>query len=117
MGDFVRTIDSKGVTSQFNFIAGQEAAFWVRARRNHLLAEWFSDLTDEDQQSYVRLLLDADFAKVETREAESWILTKIRNDLLGFGIRLGLDQLRDVAERFRLQAWQERQGKEARGGR
>ena len=111
MGDFVHTIDAKGLTSQLNFVAGQEAAFWVRARRNHLLAEWFSDLTDESQQTYVRLLLDADFARVESREAESWILTKIRNDLMGFGIFLSLEQLREVAERCRLRAWQERQGR------
>ncbi|MCA1908615.1 MAG: ATPase inhibitor subunit zeta [Magnetospirillum sp.] len=110
MGDFVHTVDAKGVTSQLNFVAGQEAGFWIRARRNHLLAQWFSDLTDEDQQSYVRLLLDADFAKVETREAAAWILTKIRNDLMGFGIFLSLEDLQELAERFRLQAWRERQG-------
>lgn len=114
MGDLVHALQSKGISSQLTFIAGQEAAFWVRARRNHLLAEWFSDLTDEHQQNYVRLLLDADFAKVETREAESWILTKIRNDLMGFGIFLTMEQMREVAERCRLRAWQERQGQ---GGR
>jgi hypothetical protein len=112
MGDFVRTVDAKGVTSQFNFIAGFEAAFWVRARRNHLLAEWFSDLTDESQQTYVKLLLDADFARMETRETENWVLTKIRNDLMGFGIFLSMEQMREVAERCRQRAWQERQGKE-----
>ncbi|KAF0222856.1 MAG: hypothetical protein FD176_2338 [Rhodospirillaceae bacterium] len=108
MGDFVHTVDAKGVTSQFNFIAGQESAFWIRARRNHLLAQWFSDLTDECQQTYVQLLLDADFARVQTRESEAWILIKIRNDLMGFGVFQSLDQLREVAERCRLQAWQER---------
>lgn len=111
MGDYVHTVDAKGLTSQFNFVAGQEAGFWIRARRNHLLAEWFSDLTDESQQTYVRLLLDADFAKVETREAENWILVKIRNDLMGFGIFLTLEQMRDQLDRCRLQAWQERQGR------
>lgn len=110
MGDFVHTVDAKGVTSQFNFIAGQESAFWIRARRNHLLAQWFSDLTDESQQAYVQLLLDADFARVQTRESEAWILIKIRNDLMGFGVFLSLEQLREVAERCRLQAWQERHG-------
>lgn len=110
MGDFVHTVDAKGVTSQFNFIAGQEAAFWVRARRNHLLADWFSDLTDEAQQTYVRLLLDADFAKVESREAEEWILLKIRNDLMGFGVFLNMEQLREVAERCRQRAWREHLG-------
>ena len=109
MGDFVHTVDAKGITSQFSFVAGQEEAFWLRARRNHLLAEWFSDLTDESQQTYVRLLLDADFARVETREAEKWILVKIRNDLMGFGIFLGMEQMREVADRCWKQAVLERQ--------
>ena len=43
MGDFVHTVDAKGITSQFSFVAGQEEAFWLRARRNHLLADWFSE--------------------------------------------------------------------------
>lgn len=110
MGDFVHTVDAKGVTSQFNFIAGQESAFWIRARRNHLLAQWFSDLTDESQQTYVQLLLDADFARVQTRESEAWILIKIRNDLMGFGVFLSLEQLREMAERCHQQAWRERHG-------
>ncbi|CAA7616092.1 conserved hypothetical protein [Magnetospirillum sp. LM-5] len=110
MTDYVRTVDAKGATSQVNFIANQEAAFWVRARRNRLLAEWFSDLTDEDSQSYLKLLLDEDFARVESREAERWILLKIRNDLLGFGVLQSLDDLRDRFQRFERQAWLERTG-------
>lgn len=108
MSDYIRTVDAKGITSQYNFIANQEGAFWVRARRNRLLAQWFSDLTDEDVQSYLKLLLDADFAKVETREAERWILIKIRNDLMGFGIFLTLQQLEDVRHLYELQARLER---------
>ncbi|OAN51480.1 ATPase inhibitor subunit zeta [Magnetospirillum moscoviense] len=110
MTDYVRTVDAKGATSQVNFIANQEAAFWVRARRNRLLAEWFSDLTDADSQSYLKLLLDEDFARVESHEAERWILLKIRNDLLGFGVVQSLDDLRDRFQRFERQAWLERTG-------
>ncbi|OAN46501.1 hypothetical protein A6A04_20625 [Paramagnetospirillum marisnigri] len=110
MSDLLHTVEAKGATSQMNFIAGQEAAFWVRARRNRLLADWFSDLTDENVQSYLRLLLDADFAKVESREAEQWILTKIRNDLMGFGIFLTPEQMRDQLRRCETQALLERAG-------
>ena len=104
MGDFIRTVDAKGITNQFSFIANQEGAFWIRARRNRLLANWFSDLTDENDQSYLKLLLDTDFARVESHEAESWILTKVGNDLRGFGIFLSRHQLRDVFHHCELQA-------------
>lgn len=113
MSDFIHTVDAKGMTSQMNFVANQEAGFWARARRNQMLARWFSDLTDENDQSYLKLLLDADFAKVETREAELWILVKIRNDLKGFGVFLPMAELRDVSLRFERQAWLERQEAEA----
>lgn len=108
MSDLIHTVAAKGATSQMNFIAGQEAAFWVRARRNRLLADWFSDLTDENVQSYLKLLLDADFAKVESREAEQWILVKIRNDLMGFGVFLAMAEMRDQLHRFETQALLER---------
>ena len=104
MSDYIHTLDAKGATSQLNFVASQEAAFWVRVRRNRLLADWFSDLTDENVQSYLKLLLDADFAKLESHAAEQWILVKIRNDLMGYGIFLSLEELQDRLRRFETQA-------------
>ncbi|RAU20998.1 hypothetical protein CU669_15545 [Paramagnetospirillum kuznetsovii] len=108
MSDLLHTVDAKGATSQMNFIAGQESAFWVRVRRNRLLADWFSDLTDENVQSYLKLLLDADFAKVEDTAAEQWILVKIRNDLMGFGIFLSMAEMQALLGRFHTQAVLER---------
>lgn len=103
------TFAAKGTSSQANFIGKAEEAFWVRARRNHLLADWACDLTDENNQAYLRLLLDADFAKVETSAEEGFLMLKIRNDLMGFGVFLSSEDLKDVCTRFERQAWQERQ--------
>ena len=110
MSDYVHTVDAKGVTSQVNFIAVQESAFWIRAKRNRLLAEWFSDLTDENTQSYLKLLLDEDFARAESLDKENWILLKIRNDLMGFGIFMTPEQMREVFEGCERQALLERLG-------
>ncbi len=106
----VDTFHAKGSTSQAAFVAGREASFWVRARRNKLLAEWACDLTDEDNQNYLKLLLDADFAKVESKATEGFLMLKIRNDLMGFGIFLSPGELSDVCARFERQALLERQG-------
>lgn len=103
------TFAAKGTTSQANFVGAAERAFWVRARRNRLLADWACDLTDENNQAYLRLLLDADFAKVETRAEEGFLMLKIRNDLMGFGIFLSPDELKDVYRRFERQALLEHQ--------
>jgi Domain of unknown function (DUF1476). len=100
---------AKGGTSQAGFIHEREAGFWIRARRNRLLADWACDLTDENNQAYLRLLLDADFAKVESKAAEGFLMLKIRNDLMGFGVFLSAEELRDVCRRFEQQAWLERQ--------
>lgn len=101
----LETFHAKGLTSQAAHRHESEAAFWVRARRNRMLAEWVCDLTDEDKQNYLRLLLDADFAKVSTQATEGFLLLKIRNDLMGFGIFLPADEMKDVCERFHRQAW------------
>ena len=82
---------------------------WIRARRNQLLAKWACDLTDEDNQNYLKLLLDADFARVSTTAAEGFLMLKIRNDLMGFGIFLSSAELRDVCSRFERQAMLEHQ--------
>lgn len=102
------TFAAKASTSQAAFVGNAEETFWVRARRNHLLADWACDLTDENNQAYLRLLLDADFAKVETRAEEGFLMLKIRNDLMGFGVFLTADQMKDVCARFERQAWLER---------
>lgn len=104
MTDYVRTVDAKGATSQANFVNRQEALFWVRARRNKLLADWACDLTDENNQAYLRVLLDVDFAKVGSDDAVAFLLVKIRNDLMGFGIFLPLAEIEDVHRRFETQA-------------
>lgn len=103
------TFAARGTTSQANFVGAAEVAFWVRARRNRLLADWACDLTDENNQAYLRLLLDADFAKVESKAEEGFLMLKIRNDLMGFGIFLTPEELKDVCRRFEQQAWLERQ--------
>ncbi|MGE5517213.1 MAG: ATPase inhibitor subunit zeta [Bacteroidota bacterium] len=102
------TFAAKASTSQAAFVGNAEETFWVRARRNHLLADWACDLTDENNQAYLRLLLDADFAKVETRAEEGFLMLKIRNDLMGFGVFLTADQMKDVCAWFERQAWLER---------
>lgn len=102
------TFHAKGLTSQIVYRNADEAAFWVRARRNRLLAGWVCDLTDEDSQNYLRLLLDADFARVSTSAIEGFLMLKIRNDLMGFGIFLSPAELREVCQRFEQQAWLER---------
>lgn len=91
---------------------GHEAEFWIRARRNHLLADWACDLTDENNQAYLKLLLDTDFAKAETTAAADFLMLKIRNDLMGFGVFLSAEELREVCRRFERQAWLERQNEE-----
>jgi len=101
------TFHAKGNTSQSVFQQRNEAEFWVRARRNHKLAVWTCDMTDEDSQNYLRLLLDADFARVETRAVEGFLMLKIRNDLMGFGIFLSPEQLCEVRNRFEQEAWRE----------
>jgi len=106
----VDTFHAKASTNQATFVADREAPFWVRARRNKLLAEWVCDLTDEDNQNYLKLLLDADFAKVDSKATEGFLMLKIRNDLMGFGIFLTPDQLVDVCARYERQALLERQG-------
>ncbi|KIL98506.1 hypothetical protein CCC_01956 [Paramagnetospirillum magnetotacticum MS-1] len=98
------TFYAKGATSQAAYRSKDEAAFWVRARRNRLLAGWVCDLTDEDSQNYHRLLLDADFARVSTSATEGFLMLKIRNDLMGFGIFLSPIQLQDVCRGFEQQA-------------
>lgn len=108
----LNTFSAKGGSSQAGFVHGREAEFWMRARRNHLLADWACDLTDENNQAYLKLLLDADFAKVETRAAEGFLMLKIRNDLMGFGVFLSAEELQDVCHRFERQAWLEQQPKE-----
>lgn len=105
----VETFHAKGSTNQASFVADRETAFWVRARRNHLLADWACDLTDENNQAYLKLLLDADFAKVESKAEEGFLMLKIRNDLMGFGVFLSAEDLKDVYQRFERQAWLERQ--------
>lgn len=104
MTDFIRTIDAKAVTSQVKFLHQQEEAFWVRARRNRLLADWACGLTDDDSQAYLRLLLDIDFAKAESHDAEAFMLVKIRNDLMGFGVFLPMTELEEMCHRFERQA-------------
>jgi hypothetical protein len=105
----LESFTAKGTSSQAAFVSSAEAHFWVRARRNHLLAEWACDLTGENNQAYLRLLLDADFAKVETTAEEGFLMLKIRNDLMGFGVFLSPEDLKDVCRRFERQAWLERQ--------
>jgi hypothetical protein len=105
----VETFGAKASTSQANYVAHSEAAFWVRARRNRLLADWACDLTDENNQAYLKLLLDADFAKVNSTAKEGFLMLKIRNDLMGFGVFLSAEELKEVCERFERQAWLERQ--------
>lgn len=104
MTDFIRTVDAKGATAQASFVNRQEALFWVRSRRNKLLADWACDLTDENNQAYLRVLLDVDFAKVESEDAVAFLLVKIRNDLMGFGIFLPMAEIADVYRRFETQA-------------
>ncbi len=108
METFLHTMMAKGATSQAGFVADRETDFWIRARRNHKLAQWACDLTDDDQQTYTRLLLDVDFAHRQTPETIGFLLTKIRNDLMGFGVFLSMPQLRDVLERCEAEAWRER---------
>lgn len=103
---------AKSGNSQAGFVHDSEAGFWIRARRNRLLADWTCDLTDEDNQAYLRLLLDADFAKVESKAVEGFLMLKIRNDLMGFGVFLSAQDIKDVCLRFEQQAWQERQKEE-----
>lgn len=105
----VEAFRAKGSTSQAAFVGDREASFWVRARRNRLLADWTCDLTDENNQAYLKLLLDADFAKVESKAEEGFLMLKIRNDLMGFGVFLSAKELRDVCQGFERQAWLERQ--------
>jgi hypothetical protein len=104
MKSLLETFAAKGLTSQANFIGRQESAFWIRVRRNQLLAGWVCDLTDEDSQAYLKLLLDADFARVSTTASEGFLMLKIRNDLMGFGVFLPATELRDVCARFERQA-------------
>lgn len=86
---------AKAGASQHSFIRQSEAPFWVRARRNKLLARWTCDLTDQDNQNYLRLLLDEDFARWGD---DAFLLLKIRNDLMGFGVFLTAEQMEAVLE-------------------
>lgn len=104
MTDYIRTVDAKGATAQANFVNRQEAEFWIRARRNKLLADWACDLTDENNQAYLRVLLDVEFAKAESTDAVSFLLVKIRNDLMGFGVFLPMAEIEDAYRRFETQA-------------
>jgi hypothetical protein len=97
---YIAAVDAKGAVSQAGFVSAQEAPFWRRARRNRRLAEWFSDLTDAHEQSYLRLLLDEDFARSETDAAERWILLKIKNDLMGYGVFLNDAEMAEVLSRL-----------------
>lgn len=101
---FEDAMSTKGQASQSRFIKENESRFWVRARRNRMLAEWTCDLTDESNQAYLKLLLDEDFAR---RDNEGILLLKIKNDLAGFGVFLSMDEIEDVCERFERQAWLE----------
>ncbi|MBI3444435.1 MAG: DUF1476 family protein [Magnetospirillum sp.] len=109
MGSLLETFAAKGRTSEASFTNRDEARFWLRARRNKKLAQWTCDLTDEDNQNYLRLLLDADFASVETAATESFLMMKIRNDLMGFGIFLSPAQLAQVCADFEQEAMLEQQ--------
>ncbi len=104
LSNFIHTFDAKGATSQVNFVNREESLFWVRARRNRLLADWACDLTDENNQAYLRILLDIDFAKAETDEAVTFMLVKIRNDLMGFGVFLPMSEIAEIYRRFEQQA-------------
>lgn len=97
---FEDMMSGKGLVSQNRFIHEHEAQFWVRARRNRMLADWTCDLTDESNQAYLRLLLDEDFA----RRDEGILLLKIKNDLAGFGVFLSMAEIQDVCRRFEQQA-------------
>ncbi|HSV29734.1 MAG TPA: ATPase inhibitor subunit zeta [Candidatus Omnitrophota bacterium] len=101
---FEDAMSSKGQVSQARFVHENETRFWVRARRNRLLAEWACDLTDETSQAYLRLLLDEDFAR---RDSEGILLLKIKNDLAGFGVFLPIEEIKDMCDRFERQAWLE----------
>lgn len=90
-------MSAKGQVSQNRFIHEHEMRFWLRARRNKMLAEWTCDLTDESNQAYHRLLLDEDFAR---RENDGFLLLKIKNDLAGFGVFLSMAEIEDVCRRF-----------------
>ena len=108
MSSLLETFAAKGRTSEITYTSRDETRFWIRARRNRLLAQWACDLTDEDNQNYLKLLLDADFATVETSATEGFLMLKIRNDLMGFGIFLTPDQLNEVYRDFERQAMLER---------
>lgn len=95
--EYVETVTAKGVVSQLNHVSKSEEDFWKRAARNKKLATWFSSLADSSEESYLKLLLDEDFAKVESHKAEEWILHKIKNDLMGYGIFLTEDQIKSLA--------------------
>lgn len=86
---------AKAGASQAAFVHGREAAFWLRARRNRLLADWTCDLTDENNQAYLRLLLDEDFARWGD---DAFLMVKIKNDLMGFGVFLTDAQLAEVCQ-------------------
>jgi hypothetical protein len=47
---------------------------------------------------------------VDSKATEGFLMLKIRNDLMGFGIFLSPEELRDVCARFERQALLERQG-------
>ncbi len=108
MTTLLETFAAKAATSQTGYVHDSETVFWTRARRNRLLAQWACDLTDNDTQTYLRLLLDADFARVESKAAEGFLLLKIRNDLMGFGVFLTARQIREVCAEFEQQALLER---------
>jgi hypothetical protein len=88
---------AKAGASQAAFVHEREAAFWLRARRNRLLADWACDLTDENNQAYLKLLLDEDFARWGD---DAFLMVKIKNDLMGFGVFLTEAQLAQVCEEF-----------------
>jgi len=85
---FLDAVRAKGLASEFAAVAADDRAFRIRAKRNRLMAEWVADLTDESDSSWFRLLLDIDFARQEGPEADRFLLLKIRNDLMGFGVFL-----------------------------
>lgn len=101
--DFLSTMGAKRATSEYQHVAAAEESFYIRARRNKLLAQWVCHTTNRsiDSAKYLIELIDAD---LDHGIDDNLMIQKITSDLKLFGVHYSNDEMRKLLSSFELQA-------------
>lgn len=101
-------MDAKKSTNEFNYIAQQENEFYIRVRRNKLLANWAAHmlgLPSNHIPQYINDIIDSDLSSNKTNSS---MIDKVISDLLKIGISFSCEEMQKLLVDFENQARLER---------